>query len=254
MKKTIALLLLVSVVGFRQPQSNSPESSPNVILIFMDDMGYGDLSCYGALDYHTPNLDRLAAEGMRFTNFLSAQAVCSASRAGLLTGCYPNRIGISGALFPNAKVGLSKEETTIAEMLKQKGYRTGIFGKWHLGDNKEFLPLNHGFDEYLGIPYSNDMWPVDYDGTPAKPKSNKAQFPPLPLIRNEVPVDTIATLEDQATLTGRLTDEAIRFIKKNKSRKFVWGRDPGSGSQCGPDHADLKRRGTGKKYHRDLYF
>jgi arylsulfatase len=220
MKKTIALLLLSSIFGFRQPVSNPPQSSPNVILIFMDDLGYGDLSCYGALDYHTPNLDRLAAEGMRFTNFLSAQAVCSASRAGLLTGCYPNRIGISGALFPNAKVGLSKAETTIAEMLKQKGYRTGIFGKWHLGDSKEFLPFNHGFDEYLGIPYSNDMWPVGYDGKPAMSGSNKSKFPPLPLIRNDVAVDTIETLEDQGLLTQRLTDEAIRFIKKNKSRKF----------------------------------
>lgn len=220
MKKMIAILLLFSLVGFQQPAHPPATQGPNVILIFMDDLGYGDLSCYGALDYHTPNLDRLAAEGMRFTNFLSAQAVCSASRAALLTGCYANRIGISGALFPNSKVGLAKEETTIAEMLKEKGYKTGIFGKWHLGDDKSMLPLNHGFDEYLGIPYSNDMWPVDYDGTPAKPKSNKAQFPPLPLIRNDKPIDTIATLEDQGMLTQRLTDEAIRFIKKNKSQRF----------------------------------
>jgi arylsulfatase len=220
MKKLISLMLLVSLMGFQQPGKPSARQSPNVIIIFMDDMGYGDLSCYGALDYHTPNLDRLAAEGMRFTNFLSAQAVCSASRAGLLTGCYPNRIGISGALFPNSKVGLSKEETTIAEMLKGQGYRTGIFGKWHLGDDKSMLPLNHGFDEYLGIPYSNDMWPFDYAGMPAKPNTNKAQFPPLPLIRNDKPVDTISTLKDQGLLTQRLTDEAIKFIKKNRSRKF----------------------------------
>lgn len=220
MKKIGILFLFVVLVGFQKKNPTAPQSSPNVILIFMDDMGFGDLSCYGALDYHTPNLDRLAAQGMRFTNFLSAQAVCSASRAGLLTGCYPNRIGISGALFPNSKVGLSKNETTIAELLKQKGYRTGIFGKWHLGDSKEFLPLNHGFDEYLGLPYSNDMWPVGFDGQPARPQTNKAQFPPLPLIRNEAPVDTIATLEDQGMLTQRLTDEAIRFIRKNKARKF----------------------------------
>lgn len=192
---------------------------PNIVLIFMDDMGYGDLSCYGALDMQTPHLDQMAQEGVRFTNFLSAQAVCSASRAALLTGCYPNRIGISGALFPQSSVGLSPDETTIAEMLKQKNYATGIFGKWHLGDAPEFLPTRHGFDEYLGIPYSNDMWPVDVYTMP-NGATKKTMFPPLPLIRNENPVDTIENLEDQARLTKIFTDEAIRFIKKNKNRPF----------------------------------
>ena len=136
----------------------APATPPNVVLFFMDDMGYGDLSCTGALDYTTPNLDRMAAEGTRFTNFLSAQAVCSASRAALLTGCYPNRLGISGALGPNSPVGLNPTEETLADLLKERGYATGIFGKWHLGDNKQFLPLQQGFDEYYGVPYSHDMW------------------------------------------------------------------------------------------------
>lgn len=213
----VLLLCLSLLQQSHRPVGHRP---PNIILIFMDDMGYGDLSCYGAQEYRTPHIDRLAAEGIRFTNFMSAQAVCSASRASLLTGCYANRIGISGALFPGAKIGLAHEETTIAEMLKQKNYATGIFGKWHLGDAAEFLPLNHGFDEYFGIPYSNDMWPVNYDGTPALAGSNKATFPPLPLIRNNRPADTIQTLEDQGLLTQRLTDAALQFIRSNRNRPF----------------------------------
>lgn len=220
MKKylVVVLALALAVGQSHAPTAAAPAPNPpNIVLIFMDDMGYGDLSCYGALDLHTPNLDKLAADGMRFTNFLSAQAVCSASRAGLLTGCYPNRVGISGALFPNAKVGLAKEEMTIADMLKQQQYATAIFGKWHLGDAKEFLPLNQGFDEYLGLPYSNDMWPIGNDG---KPGENRSQMPMLPLIKNDRPVDTIRTMEDQATLTRRYTDAAISFIKRNKKKPF----------------------------------
>ena len=203
-----------------QSHVSAQQRPPNVILIFMDDLGYGDLSCYGALNIHTPNLDRLAADGIRFTNFMSAQAVCSASRAALMTGSYPNRVGISGALFPRAKIGLAKEEMTIADMLKQENYATAIFGKWHLGDAKEFLPLEQGFDEYLGIPYSNDMWPVDYDGAPTKSLSKKMNHPPLPLIRNDQVIDNILDLDDQAKLTGKFTDAAITFIKKNKRKPF----------------------------------
>ena len=186
----------------------------------MDDMGYGDLSCYGALDIHTPNIDRLASEGIRFTNFLSSQAVCSASRASIMTGCYANRVGISGALFPGSKVGLASEEMTMAELLKQKNYATGIYGKWHLGDAKQFLPLQQGFDEYLGIPYSNDMWPVTYDGKPADSASNKSKVPQLPLIKNNDKWMEIRTLEDQSTLTERYTTAAEAFIKKNKNKPF----------------------------------
>ncbi|MDP3431575.1 MAG: sulfatase-like hydrolase/transferase, partial [Bacteroidota bacterium] len=162
-----------------QSVSAEKQQNPNIILIFCDDLGYGDLSCYGATQYKTPNLDRMASQGVRFTSFLSAQAVCSASRAGILTGCYPNRVGISGALMPDAKIGLNPSEETIAEVLKKKNYKTAAIGKWHLGHLRDFLPLQQGFDEYLGIPYSNDMWPVNFDGTPAKPESNvrKRDYP-----------------------------------------------------------------------------
>lgn len=214
-------LLIVSlfVDGWQKPVSR--EKLPNIVLIFMDDMGYGDLSCYGALDYKTPNLDKLAAEGIRFTNFLSAQAVCTASRAGLLTGCYPNRLSLHGALFPNSKIGISAEETTLPELLKQKNYSTAIFGKWHLGDHPQFLPLQHGFDEYFGIPFSNDMWPVWYDGTPATPEqAGKARFAPLALIEGNEKVGEVKTLEDQGLLTKRLTERAVAFIQKNKKRPF----------------------------------
>ena len=185
----------------------------------MDDMGYADLSCYGASEYETPALDRLASGGLRFTNFYCAQAVCSASRAALLTGCYSERVGIQGALMPWATNGISEREQTIADLLKARGYATACFGKWHLGHHRPFLPLQHGFDEYLGLPYSNDMWPVDFDGRPAT-SGTKAKYPPLPLIDGNDQVGVIATLEDQATLTGRYTDRALRFIDRNRQRPF----------------------------------
>ena len=220
MKRSVLILTLFisSLTISSHAQKNL--NSPNIVLILMDDMGYGDITSYGALDMTTPNIDMMASQGIRFTNYVSPQAVCTASRAGLLTGCYPNRIGLSGALMPSSEVGLNTSEVTIADMVKQKNYATAIIGKWHLGDAKEFLPLQHGFDEYLGLPYSNDMWPVDYDGTPAKENSKKAKFPVLPLIKNNEKIAEIRTLEDQATLTGRYTDEAIAFIKRNKKNPF----------------------------------
>ena len=138
--------------------------SPNIVIIFTDDQGYADIGVYGAQGFQTPNLDRLANEGIRFTDFQVSQAVCSASRAALLTGCYSERLGVQGAFNHTARVCLNPDEETIAEMLKSVGYATGIFGKWHLGHNKKFLPQQQGFDEYFGLPYSNDMWPVEYDG------------------------------------------------------------------------------------------
>ncbi len=197
-------------------------SSPNIVIIFMDDLGYGDISNFGAINYKTPNIDRMANQGMLFTNFYSAQAVCSASRAGLLTGTYPNRIGISGALMPYSKKGLHKDEITIAEMLRDEGYATGIFGKWHLGHQKKFLPNNHGFDTYLGIPYSNDMWPVDFDGNQISDTSNwkKRTYPQLPLIQDFDKVREIKTLEDQSILTTLYTERSVEFIEKNKDRPF----------------------------------
>ncbi len=193
----------------------------NVVIIFIDDQGYNDVGCFGAEGFTTPNIDRIAAEGMKFTSFYVSQAVCSASRASLLTGCYANRVGILGALFPSSKNALSHDETTIAEVLKAKGYATGIFGKWHLGHKPPFLPLQHGFDEYLGLPYSNDMWPVDYDGKQHDPEHWKAKrYPPLPLIDGDQTVETIDTLEDQDTLTTRFTERAVAFIDKNKDEPF----------------------------------
>ena len=192
---------------------------PNVVLLFMDDLGYGDVGVYGARGYATPHLDRLAAEGMRFTDFYASQAVCSASRAALLTGCYSERVSILGALGPNSEIGLNPEEETLAEILKARGYATGVFGKWHLGDQVEFLPLQHGFDEYLGLPYSNDMWPVEYDGTRLE-EGGKSHYPPLPLLRGNQVVDLIEDFEGQDRLTTLYTEAAVSFMERHRGGPF----------------------------------
>ncbi|MBI2925031.1 MAG: sulfatase [Verrucomicrobia bacterium] len=183
---------------------------PNIVLIFADDLGWGDLGCYGARGFRTPNLDRLAEQGTRFTSFYVSQPVCSASRASLLTGCYANRLGIHGALGPNAKHGIHKNEVTLGELLKSRGYATAIFGKWHLGRPVEFLPTRHGFDEYLGLPYSNDMWPKH-------PSAKPGTYPPLPLIDGERVVEE---MPDQRLLTTRYTERAVSFIERHKGRPF----------------------------------
>ena len=188
-------------------------SRPNVVLIFADDLGYGDLGCYGATGWTTPNLDRIARDGVRFTNFYVAQPVCSASRMALLTGCYPNRVGIHGALGPGAKHGIHENETTIAEVLKSQGYATAMVGKWHLGHHPKFLPTRHGFDSYLGLPYSNDMWPFH-------PEVKKGAFPALPLIDGDKAIEANVTAEIQATLTARYTTRAVEFIEKNAKKPF----------------------------------
>ncbi|WP_350292023.1 sulfatase [uncultured Croceitalea sp.] len=192
----------------QEPEVNTP---PNVIIIFTDDQGYQDIGCFGSPDIKTPHLDKMAQEGIKLTDFYAAQAVCSASRAGLLTGCYPNRIGIHGAFMPNSRHGLNTSETTIAEMLKAIGYKTGVFGKWHLGDNQMFMPNNQGFDEYFGIPYSNDMWPFHPQQGPI------FDFDPLPLFENETIIDT---LTNQSSLTTQITERSVDFIKKNKDHPF----------------------------------
>jgi len=230
MKKQVPPLAAIAFVlaaafllqGSKPAASNTPATTPpNVIIIFCDDLGYGDIGKYGATQFTTPNIDKLANEGMMFTQFYAAEAVCSASRAALLTGCYSNRISIFNALSPSAKNGLSNQEMTIAEMLKEKKYTTAAFGKWHLGWQKQFLPLQHGFDEYLGLPYSNDMWPVDYDGKPITDTTDRRiKNPPLPLIQGNEKIKTIATLEDQATLTTLYTEKAVDFIARNKARPF----------------------------------
>ncbi|MFM7556240.1 MAG: sulfatase-like hydrolase/transferase, partial [Verrucomicrobiota bacterium] len=151
----LSLLLMWTVVE----TSAAPPRPPNVVLIYCDDLGWGDLGCFGNRRIRTPHIDRLARQGTRFTSFYVAQAVCSASRAALLTGCYANRLGIHGALGPKQKIGLHPDEMTLAEVLKPRGYATAIVGKWHLGRPVELLPTRQGFDEYFGLPYSNDMWP-----------------------------------------------------------------------------------------------
>lgn len=225
MRKLLFFLLVPILFGCQQISCQKvvkkPKAQPpNIIIIFTDDQGYQDLGCFGSPDIKTPHLDKMAQEGIKLTSFYSAQAVCSASRAALLTGCYPNRLGIHGALFPNSKKGLNPAETTIAEMLQRIGYKTGIFGKWHLGDHADFLPNNHGFDEYLGIPYSNDMWPVDYAGNQVDSTHRKIRFPQLPLIKNKEKIREIRTLEDQGQLTTQLTEGAIDFIQRNKDHPF----------------------------------
>jgi len=219
----IGMASMVSISATAQKTAPFKQCTPNIVLILMDDMGYGDIGRTGANQYDTPNLNRLANEGMQFTWYYSPQAVSSASRAGLLTGCYPNRISIHGALMPSAKEGINSSETTIAEMLKKKGYHTGIIGKWHLGHQKVFLPLQHGFDEYYGLPYSNDMWPVDYDGKPIAEKdtsSPKMRFPVLPLIEGNDKVGEVRTFSDQDKLTATYTERAIRFIEQHRNDHF----------------------------------
>lgn len=213
----VALAMLGCLNGLRQ--STAHKGPPNIVIIFTDDQGYADVGIYGAKGFETPHLDKMAAEGMRFTNFYVSQATCSASRASLLTGCYANRFNFPGALYPWSKEGLNPREETIAELLKKRGYATGVFGKWHLGYQRKFLPLQHGFDEYLGLPYSNDMWPVDFEGKPVT-EGRKAKYPVLPLIDGNEKVAEIRTLEDQATLTTRYTERAVQFIEKNKDRPF----------------------------------
>lgn len=183
---------------------------PNIVIIFCDDLAYADLGVYGAKDWSTPCLDRLAHEGIRFTRFYAAQPVCSASRAGLLTGCYPNRIGIAGALGPNSKVGISGNEVTLAELVKPRGYATAIFGKWHLGRQPQFLPTHHGFDEYFGLPYSNDMWPKH-------PEAKPGTYPPLPLMEGD---QVVQTMPDQTQFTTWYTERAVQFIAQNRDRPF----------------------------------
>lgn len=183
---------------------------PNIILINCDDLGYGDLGCYGSPVNKTPNLDRMAQEGIRFTDYHVMSPVCSASRAALMTGCYPQRLSFPGVLSPGHDKGLHPDEITIADVLKEQGYRTKIVGKWHCGDQPEFLPTNHGFDEYYGLPYSNDM------GMQAG-REDIHCMPPLPLLRN---ADVIQEQPDQRGLTERYTEECVKFIRNNRNDPF----------------------------------
>ena len=192
----------------------APGDRPNVVLINCDDLGYGDLGCYGSTVHRTPALDRMAAEGMRLTDFYMASPVCTPSRGAMMTGCYPPRIGLAtvdnGAwvLFPGHSTGLNPEERTIAGVLGDQGYATRLVGKWHLGDQPEFLPTRHGFDGYYGLPYSNDM---------GRQAGREDRFPPLPLLRDE---EVIQEQPDQAALTERYVEEGVRFIRAHVEEPF----------------------------------
>lgn len=196
-------------------ETRSVNDKPNFVVIFIDDMGYGDIGPFGSTKNSTPNLDQMARQGRKLTSFYVASPVCTPSRAALLTGCYPQRVGLqrgSGhiVLFPGDHHGLHPNEITIAETLKEAGYATGCFGKWHLGDQKPFLPTSQGFDAYLGIPYSNDMWP----------QLRRFQCPLLPVLKDEKVIDIVKTMDDQATLCRRFTNAATEFIREHKAEPF----------------------------------
>jgi arylsulfatase len=200
----LRLVLLLACVA-----CHAVDRPPNIVLILVDDLGYGDLGCFGAKDIRTPHLDRLAAQGTRFTDFYVAQAVCTASRAALLTGCYPNRVGMQGALNHTSRFGLNPSEWTLPKMLKDRGYATACFGKWHLGTVPELSAPRQGFDEFFGLPYSNDN--SRYHPTLA------AEMPPLPLLDGE----KVAELDpDQSAFTARFTAKGLDFIERHKGRPF----------------------------------
>ena len=204
------LVIFLFIAGCTQKNAKV-EDLPNIILILCDDLGYGDLGCYGNTVQKTPNIDRLAGEGMRFTDFYAAASVCTPTRASLMTGCYPRRISLHRdendhcVLIPRANKGINPYEVTLPELLKKKGYATGCFGKWHLGDQRVFLPTRHGFDYYYGVPYSNDM------------ESLNRGDPPLPVVKNEIVVEAPA---NQDSLTIKCTDELIRFMQRNSNKPF----------------------------------
>jgi len=196
----LTTLILTTTLSVLSTSTEAPKTErlPNFVIIFTDDQGYGDIGCFGSPTIKTPRLDRMAREGRRFTSFYVAAPVCTPSRAALMTGCYPQRVSLPTVLFPRDRIGINDDETTVAEVLKTRGYATACIGKWHLGHLPPFLPTRHGFDRYFGIPYSNDMNPAV-------------------LMRNE---DIIENPAVQTTLTERYTQEAIKFITENKNRPF----------------------------------
>ncbi|WP_417740193.1 sulfatase [Rosistilla oblonga] len=216
----LSLLICLLVGGSASQRAAAAERLPNVVVIFIDDMGYEDIGPFGAEGIETPNLDEMAQQGRRFTDFVVSSAVCSASRAALMTGCYNRRLGISGAFGPASKVGLNPDEMTIAELCKQKDYATAIYGKWHLGHLKPFLPLQHGFDEYFGLPYSNDMWPYHPNVLHLPMEQRVKRWPHLPLIEGNETINPQVSGEDQEQLTTQYTERAVSFIERNKDKPF----------------------------------
>lgn len=212
-KRTLTAFLALTC-AFALEAANQP-SKPNFVIIFTDDQGYGDLSCFGGTHVSTPRIDKMAKEGARLTSFYVAAPVCTPSRAALMTGCYPKRIDMAtgsnfGVLLAGDPKGLNPDEITIAEVLKGAGYKTGMFGKWHLGDQPEFLPTQQGFDEYFGIPFSHDIHPFH-------PRQDRFNFPPLALLDQE---KVIEMDPDADYLTKRFTERAVKFIEKNKDEPF----------------------------------
>ncbi len=210
--RTLLLIISYASLAYAAVLQAAP---PNFVVIFIDDMGYGDIGPFGSKINRTPHLDLMAKEGRKLTSFYVASPVCTPSRAALMTGCYPQRVGLergSGhiVLFPGDHHGLNPKEITIAETLKSAGYATGCFGKWHLGDQPQFLPTAQGFDTYYGIPYSNDMWPA----------LRRFKCPDLPVLRDTKVVELIKDMDGQATLCKKFTDAATRFIRKNKKKPF----------------------------------
>ncbi len=212
----VAAILAIACVATLPLDANAGERPPNFVVMFIDDMGYGDIGPFGSKKNSTPHLDRMAAEGMKLTSFYVASPVCTPSRAALMTGCYPQRVGLNRGpghivLFPGDGSGLNPTEITMPEVLKEKGYATGCFGKWHLGDQPGFLPTDQGFDTYYGIPYSNDMWP----GLKRWP------FPDLPVLEGTKVKHLVKDMDDQADLCRQFTEEAIKFMTVNRDRPFL---------------------------------
>ena len=212
------LALAAACYEWSMPDSGDAEARrPNVVFIFIDDLGYGDIGPFGSTVNKTPHLDRMAAEGLVLRQFYVSNTNCTPSRAALMTGTYAHRIGMDGdVLFPGERRGLHGNETTIAEIMKRAGYATGVFGKWHLGDQARHLPLEHGFDAYFGIPYSNDMWPGNLRGH----RHTKEPYTPLPVIRDDGVVAYVADGADQALLCEAVTDAAIEFIEARRDEPF----------------------------------
>ncbi len=215
-RNLLIALGIASILVASNPLAAADTAKPNLVLILMDDMGYGDIHPFNPKTKNrTPNLDRMAREGMKLTSFYAAP-VCTPSRAQVLTGCYAKRVSLPAVIFPAAPIGLSADEHTIAGLLKQQGYATMAIGKWHVGDQPEFLPTRRGFDHYLGLPYSNDMG-GEWDGAADVPRNKRK--PPLPLVRDETVIETLKPA-DQDRLTQRYTDTAIQFIRDHRDRPF----------------------------------
>ncbi len=212
---TVALFCFLAA-GIVRGNGLADPTRPNVIIIFCDDLGYADVGCYGANDIPTPNIDRMAKEGVRFTDFYATASFCTPSRTGLMTACYPQRVGMVANVHPNRHWGLNPSETTIAEVFQSVGYVTGCFGKWHLGNHKSFLPMSQGFSESLIIPYSHDM----YRGAPWGSVTKEFPLDYVPVIRGDATVDRLRTLDDFSRLTSIFHEAATDFIRNHADERF----------------------------------